>query len=62
MLKWNIGRKILTRKYETPGEKLPPCQFVHHKSHIDWPGIEPRSPGWEVDDQLWLQVVQLDVR
>jgi hypothetical protein len=64
MLKWNINRKILTGKRETPKKikKLSPFQFVHHKFHIDWRGIEPGPSGWEVDDQLWLQVVQADVR
>jgi len=23
------------------------CYFFHHKSRIDWDGIEPRPPLWE---------------
>jgi hypothetical protein len=25
-------------------------QFVHHKSHVDGPGIEPGPPRWEAGD------------
>jgi hypothetical protein len=27
-----------------PDEDLSQCQFHHHKSHIDWSGIEPGTP------------------
>jgi hypothetical protein len=26
------------------------CNFVHHKSHIDWPGCEPWPLRWEASD------------
>jgi len=31
---------ILTGKIEAPGQILSHCVFIHHKSHMDWPGIE----------------------
>jgi hypothetical protein len=34
------------RKTEIRAKKmnLSRCHFVNHKTHIDWPGIEPRPP------------------
>jgi hypothetical protein len=33
------------------GEKnLSQCHSVHHKSHMDWPGIETGPPRWEAAD------------
>jgi hypothetical protein len=43
----------LTEEYRsTRRKKLSQCHFVHHQSHVDWPGIEHGPPRWEADD--WL--------
>jgi hypothetical protein len=45
---WHIGGMKLTGKNPKYSEKTPShCNFVHHKSYTDCPGIEPRHSRWE---------------
>jgi len=35
---------ILKGKLKYLEENVSQCDFVQHKSHMDWPGIKPRLP------------------
>jgi hypothetical protein len=37
----------LVGETEVLGENLPQRHFVHHKSDMTWPGLEPGPPQWE---------------
>jgi hypothetical protein len=38
---------MIGKETEVHGENLPQCHFVHHKSHMTRPWLEPGPPPWE---------------
>jgi hypothetical protein len=51
-----IGGMKIGRGTEVLGENPSQSHFVHHKSHLTRPGIEPGPPRWEASDyplELW---------
>jgi hypothetical protein len=44
-MEWEVAGEA-----EVLGENLSQCHFVHQKSDVTWPGLEPGPPRWEASD------------
>ena len=51
---WNYNDR---GKTEALGDNLPYCYFVHHKSCMDWSGIEPGPLRWQAGNWRCLEVL-----
>jgi hypothetical protein len=52
-----VGGIRISRGDRSTRRKLAQGHFVHRKSHMIWPGIEPGPPRWEAGDrppELWM--------
>jgi hypothetical protein len=47
MMMENLVEWWLEGETEVLGGNLPQCNFVHYKSQMNWPGLEPGLPRWE---------------
>jgi hypothetical protein len=45
LVEWRLAGET-----EVFGENLPQRHFVHHKSNMTRPGLEPGPPRWETSD------------
>jgi hypothetical protein len=50
MMMENLVELILAEETEVFGENLLQRHFVHHKSHLNRPGLEPGQSLWEASD------------
>jgi hypothetical protein len=46
---WDDIDRVIPKNSE---KNLAQCHFVHHRSHMEWPGCEPRPPLWEAVNYL----------
>jgi len=49
----------LTGKLKYSEENLFWCSFVNHKSHMDWPGLEPRTSTVRSQEVIACSIAQL---